>query len=74
MDRKLHVDILILILMRKFYVFWYQTDKRTDRHLHPLRVGWRNFFSTVLEKFLQPINVLRDHSARIWLVIHVNNK
>jgi hypothetical protein len=23
---------------------------------HPLRVGWRNFFSAVLEKFLQPIN------------------
>ncbi len=24
--------------------------------LHPLRVGWRNFISAVLEKFLQPIN------------------
>jgi hypothetical protein len=23
---------------------------------HPLRVGWRNYFSAVLETFLQPIN------------------
>jgi hypothetical protein len=31
MDRKLHVDILILIPMFKIYVFSYQMDKRTDR-------------------------------------------
>jgi hypothetical protein len=24
--------------------------------LHPLHVGWRNFFSAVLEKFILPIN------------------
>jgi hypothetical protein len=27
--------------------------------IHPLRVGWRNLFSAVLEKFLQPINAPR---------------
>jgi hypothetical protein len=62
-DRKLHVDTLILIPTFKIYVFWYsgqideQTDGLTDREInpvwaslttflqvHPLRVGWRNFF------------------------------
>ncbi len=39
---------------------------------HSLRMGWRNSFSTVLERFLQP--TLHGCSARILLVIHVNNK
>jgi hypothetical protein len=30
---------------------------------HPLRVGWRNFFSAVLEKFLQPINAPRVYGT-----------
>ncbi len=42
-------------------------DKQTDGDInpvwagqpHPLRVGWRNFFSAVLENFLQPINTPR---------------
>jgi hypothetical protein len=34
-----------------------QKSKSVDQKTkHPLRVGWRNFFSAVLEKFLQPIN------------------
>jgi hypothetical protein len=43
--------------------------------IHPLRVGWRNFFP-LSEKFLQPIHALRVygmvHGARIWLVIQVS--
>jgi hypothetical protein len=33
MDRKLHVDTLILTPTLKIYVFWYsrQTDRQTDR-------------------------------------------
>ncbi len=48
------MEMLILIPMIKIYVFLYsrltdertdrQTDKQTDRDIHPLRVGWRNFF------------------------------
>jgi hypothetical protein len=31
--------------------------------IHPLRVGWRNFFSAVLKKFFQPINALWVYGA-----------
>ncbi len=46
--RKLHVDTLILIPTFKFYVFSYsgQTESLTEKQIHSLRVGWRNFFSS----------------------------
>ncbi len=55
-----------------------QTDEQTEKLIwcglgnligssrsiiHPLHVGWRNFFSIVLEKFLQPINAPRVYGT-----------
>ena len=64
-----------------------QTDRQTEKLIRcglgnlsvplgtPAVRGLEELFSTVLERFLQPIHALRVyHSARIRLVIHVNNK
>jgi len=73
-DRKLHVDTLVLIPTWKFYVFSYngQIDEQTDGQRNtPAAHGLEECFSTVFERFLEPIHALC--SARIRLVIHVNH-
>ncbi len=50
-------------IQRVFFIDNGRADKQTDGEIHPLRVGWRNFFSAVLEKFLQPINAPRVHGT-----------
>ncbi len=45
----------------QLYTLEYSGNGIPEARLHPLRMGWRNFFSTVLEKFLQPI-----HAPRVY--------
>jgi hypothetical protein len=67
MDRKLHVDTLILIPKLIIYVFWYsiQTDRQMDRDIHLLHVGWRNLSKTAEKEFLQP---RRSECVRLFLL------
>ncbi len=46
----------------------------SPHRIHPLHVGWRNFFPLSQKSFSSPSMLCRCvvHSARIWLVIHVN--
>jgi hypothetical protein len=41
MERKLHLDILILILMLKIYLFWY--SERRDRQRNLSGVGFPHY-------------------------------
>jgi hypothetical protein len=45
MDRKLHMDTLILIPTCKFYMFSYsrRTDKQSDRDINPVRASLTTF-------------------------------
>jgi hypothetical protein len=40
-----------------------RTEIRTEKRIHSLHVGWRNFFSAVLEKFLLPLNALNVYGT-----------
>jgi hypothetical protein len=35
-------------------MFFHILDGRTDREIHSLHLGWRNFFAAAFERFLQP--------------------
>jgi hypothetical protein len=41
----------------------HQFAEEKKKNTHALRVGWRNFFSAVLEKFLQPIKAPRVYGT-----------
>ncbi len=62
-----HPDFNSYVKIQPVFIDNGQTDKqtngRTDREIHPLHMGWRNFFSAVLEKILQPINAPRVYGT-----------
>ncbi len=41
----------------------HQFAKEKKKNTRALRVGWRNFFSAVLEKFLQPFKAPRVYGT-----------
>ncbi len=55
----LHIPLLALTHRQNYG----ETDRITEEWIHLLRVGWRNFFSAVLEKFLLPLNALNVYGT-----------
>ncbi len=58
-----HPDFNSYVQIQRVFIDNGRTDEQTDGKIHPLRVGWRNFFSAVLEKFFQPINAPRVYGT-----------